>query len=231
MAPVATGCRIQRARPPAQLTRTLMNEQESITPTEINLHKKSRLLEVAFSDGLRFNYPCEYLRVFSPASTGKALTVPVHGKEQVDIASIEPQGTSLLQLAFDDGYSGAYSWKTLHELGVNYEQNWKVYLRKLEDSGLQRSEGRPGDANSRVIVKLLYFIQLAKLTGRDEEEVEIPPSVVNVETLLAWLRKRRDEWHDAFADDKVQVTVNKHFAEPYTLIEHGDEVAIVPAPE
>ena len=26
-----------------------------ITPTVINLHKKSRVLEVAFSDGLRFN--------------------------------------------------------------------------------------------------------------------------------------------------------------------------------
>ncbi len=38
-------------------------------------------------------------------------------------------------------------------------------------------------------------------------------------------------WKAAFAGDKVQVTVNKHFAEPYTLVEHGDEVAIVPRPE
>jgi molybdopterin converting factor small subunit len=35
---------------------------------------------------------------------------------------------------------------------------------------------------------------------------------------------------ESFADDKVQVTVNRQFAEPYTLIEHGDEVAIVPKP-
>ncbi len=36
-----------------------------VTPTAIIQHKKSRLLEIAFSDGLRFNYPCEYLRVFA----------------------------------------------------------------------------------------------------------------------------------------------------------------------
>ena len=69
------------------------------------------------------------------------------------------------------------------------------------------------------------------MTGRDEEDVEIPESVTDVETLLAWLRTRRDAWREPFADDKVQVTVNKHFAESYTLLEHGDEVAIVPRPE
>ena len=209
-----------------------MTEHESlIIPTEINLHKKSRLLEVAFSDGSRFDYPCEYLRVFSPASTGQALDAPVYGKERVDIANIEPQGTSLLQLDFDDGYTGSYSWNTLHELGVNYEQNWQAYLQKLKDNDLKRGEGGAAGADGKVTIKLLYFIQLAKVTGRDEEDVEIPESVTNVETLLAWLRKRRDEWSDAFADDKVQVTVNKHFSEPYTLVEHGDEVAIVPLPE
>jgi molybdopterin converting factor small subunit len=78
---------------------------------------------------------------------------------------------------------------------------------------------------------VLYFIQLAQLTGRDEEEVAIPDAVTNVETLLAWLCSRRPEWQEAFTPDKVQVTVNRHFAEPFTLIEHGDEVALVPRPQ
>jgi len=209
-----------------------MTEHESlISPTEINLHKKSRLLEIVFSDGSRFNYPCEYLRVFSPASLGQVLDAPVCGKEMVDIASIEPQGTSLLQLKFDDGCTGSYSWKTLLELGVNYDRNWQAYLQKLKDNDLKRGEGWAAGADGRVTIKLLYFIQLANVTGRNEEDVEIPESVTNVETLLAWLRKRRDTWKEPFADDKVQVTVNKHFAELYTLVEHGDEVAIVPRPE
>jgi len=199
-----------------------------ITPTVINLHKKSRLLEIAFSDGLRFNYPCEYLRVFATESGVQPLDKPVHDKQRVDISSIEPQGTSLLKLDFDDGYSGSYSWSTLHKMGENYDLNWKAYLQRIKDNNLQRGEGRAAGSDSKVTIKLLYFIQLAKLTGKDEEDVAIPESVTNVETLLAWLRKRSADWKDVFADDKVQVTVNKHFAEPYTLVEHGDEVAIVP---
>ena len=107
-----------------------MTEHESlIIPTEINLHKKSRLLEVAYSDGSHFNYSFEYLRVFSPASMGQALDAPVYGKERVNIGNIEPQGTSLLQMDFDDGYTGSYSWNTLHELGGSYERNWQFNYR------------------------------------------------------------------------------------------------------
>jgi DUF971 family protein len=87
-----------------------------IAPTEINLHQKSRLLEIAFSDGLRFNYPCEYLRVFATESGVQPLDKPVHDKQRVGISSIEPRGTSLLKLDFDDGYSGSYSWSTLHKM-------------------------------------------------------------------------------------------------------------------
>ena len=200
----------------------------SITPTGISLHKKSRLLEISFSDSARFMYPCEYLRVFSPASTGEGLSKPVHGKERVELTHIEPQGTALLQLEFDDGYSGSYSWDALHDLGEKYEQNWQGYLQQLAQHGLPHGAGGAVDADGKVVVKLLYFIQLAKLTGRDEEDVELPDSVTNVETLLAWLRSRRAGWDEAFAVDKVQVTVNKHFAETFTLLEHGDEVALVP---
>jgi len=164
-----------------------MTEHELlITPTEINLHKKSRLLEIVFSDFSRFNYSCEYLRVYSPASMEQALDAPIYGKKMVDIASIKQQGTSLLQLEFDGGYTGSYSWNTLHEPGVNYDRNWQAYLQKLKDNDLKRGEGRAAGADGKVIIKLLYFIQLASVTGRDEEDVEIPESVTNVESLLAW---------------------------------------------
>ena len=199
------------------------------TPTGINLNRKSRLLDVSFAVGARFMFPCEYLRVFCPADSGAGR--PVHGKERVEITSIEAQGTAALQLEFDDGCSGSYSWDTLHELGTNYEQNWQDYLQQLGQHDLQRNAGRAAGADGRVVVRLLYFIQLAKLAGRDEEEVALPESVTTVETLLAWLRSRREDWNEAFADDRVQVTVNKHFAEPFTLLEHGDEVALVPRPQ
>ncbi len=204
-------------------------ENSHISPTEINLHQKSRLLEIAFSDGFRFNYPCEYLRVFSTAAEVKVMTKPVHGKQRVNISMLDPQGTYALKIAFDDGHdTGIYSWGTLYELGKNYESNWQGYLSRLEQHGLSRGDARVTDATGKVTIKLLYFIELAKISGKNEEEVVIPESVTNVETLLNWMRKRGERWKESFAANRLQVTVNKQFSEPYTLIEHGDEVAFVP---
>ncbi len=210
-----------------------MSESESnhASPTEINLHQKSRLLEIAYSNGFRFNYPCEYLRVFSTAAEVKVMNKPVHGKQQVNISLLDPQGTYALKISFDDGHdTGIYSWATLYELGKNYEANWQNYLSRLEQHGLSRGDARITDKEGKVIIKLLYFIELARISGKDEEDVTVPESVTNVETLLVWVRKRGERWQEAFADNRLQVTVNKQFSEPYTLVEHGDEVAFVPRP-
>ncbi len=206
-------------------------EKNPISPTEIKLHQKSRILEIAYSDGFRFNYPCEYLRVFSTAAEVKVMDKPVHGKEMVNISLLDPQGSYALRISFDDGHdTGIYSWPTLYELGKNYQSNWDEYLARLEKFDLTRGEGRHTDQQGKVKVKLLYFIQLAKISGKDEEEVELPDSVTNVETLLAWMRKRGSRWAEPFEDNRLQVTVNKQFSEPYTLVEHGDEIAFVPRP-
>ena len=209
-----------------------VTEANHISPTEINLHQKSRLLEIAYSDGFRFQYPCEYLRVFSTAAEVKVMEKPVHGKQMVNISMLDPQGTYALKITFDDGHdTGIFSWTTLHELGKNYEANWKNYLERLEKHDLSRGDARVTDKEGKVVIKLLYFIELAGISGKDEEEVVVPESVTNVETLLAWMRKRGERWQEAFADNRLQVTVNKQFSEPYTLIEHGDEVAFVPRPK
>lgn len=204
-------------------------ETPHIMPTEILLHQKSRLLEIAYSDGFRFKYPAEYLRVFSTSAEVKVQEKPVHGKEMVNIDKIEPQGTYALRLFFNDDHdTGIFSWGTLHELGINYEKNWQTYLAKLKQQNLKRGEGRALGTDGKASIKLLYFVHLAKVSGKDEEEVVLPDSVTNVETLLAWLRKKGPTWEETLADDRVQVTVNRQFSEPYTLIEHGDEVALVP---
>ena len=207
-------------------------DNNHINPTEINLHQKSRLLEIAYSDGFRFKYPCEYLRVFSPAAEVKVMNKPVHGKQRVNISMLDPQGTYALKITFDDGHdTGIYSWGTLYELGKNYETNWQGYLKRLEQHGLSRGDARVTDATGKVTIKLLYFIELAKISGKNEEEVDVPESVTNVETLLNWMRKRGERWQEPFEANRLQVTVNKQFSEPYTLIEHGDEVAFVPRPK
>lgn len=113
------------------------------TPTELNLHQKSRTLEVAFSDGSRFNLPCEYLRVYSPSAEvqghGPGQGTLQVGKEDVNIVKIEPVGNYAVCLHFDDEHNtGIYAWNTLYDLGRNYEQYWQDYLDALEAAGHKR---------------------------------------------------------------------------------------------
>ncbi len=120
----------------------------SIRPTDIKLHQKSRVLEIAFDDGSHFNLPCEYLRVYSPSAEvrghGPGQEVLQVGKENVNITHIEPVGTYAVSLFFDDGHNtGIYSWDWLHHLGKNQESLWKQYLERLEKAGHQRKVPKP----------------------------------------------------------------------------------------
>jgi DUF971 family protein len=112
-------------------------------PTEITLHQRSRLLELAFDDGRRFELPCEYLRVFSPSAEvrghGPGQEVLQVGKSEVGIAAVEPVGVYAVKLAFTDGHdTGIYSWDYLYDLGVKQESNWKTYLARLAQAGKGR---------------------------------------------------------------------------------------------
>lgn len=115
----------------------------SIKPTDIKLHRTSRILEVSFEDGKTFSLPCEYLRVYSPSAEvrghGPGQEVLQVGKERVNIERIEPTGNYAVTLAFDDGHdSGIYSWETLYDLGTNQEKYWTDYLARLEAAGHKR---------------------------------------------------------------------------------------------
>ncbi len=117
--------------------------KDTPNPTEINLHQKSRVLEVAFDDGSRFNLPCEYLRVYSPSAEvrghGPGQGTLQVGKESVNIVKIEPVGNYAVCLHFDDEHNtGIYAWETLYDLGKNYEQYWAEYLQALKDAGRER---------------------------------------------------------------------------------------------
>jgi DUF971 family protein len=114
-------------------------------PTELNLHQRSKTLEIAFADGSRFNLPCEYLRVYSPSAEvrghGPGEGVLQVGKEDVNIVTIEPVGNYAVCLHFDDEHNtGIYSWETLYDLGVHYDQYWADYLEALEKAGYKRRE-------------------------------------------------------------------------------------------
>jgi len=111
-------------------------------PTEIKLHRRSRVLELTFDDGQRFELPCELLRVRSPSAEvqghGGEWVVPT-GKESVNVTRIEPVGQYAVRLTFDDGHNtGLYAWDYLHDLGAQRERYWTEYLAALENLGYVR---------------------------------------------------------------------------------------------
>ena len=112
-------------------------------PTEISLHKLSRILELSFEDGSSFKLPIEYLRVYSPSAEvqghGPGQEVLQIGKQDVNIDRIEPMGHYAIKLAFDDNHdTGIYSWTYLYELGTTYDEKWQQYLDRLEAAGHTR---------------------------------------------------------------------------------------------
>ncbi len=112
-------------------------------PTEIKLHQKSRILEVAFANGRHFELSYELLRVYSPSAEvrghGPGQETLQAGKRDVEIAQFEPVGAYAVKPTFSDGHdSGLYSWDYLYWLGENREQLWQDYLDRLAAAGASR---------------------------------------------------------------------------------------------
>jgi len=112
-------------------------------PTEIKLHQKSRVMEIAFADGRSFRLPYEFLRVHSPSAEvrghGPGQEVLQTGKRLVEIRALEPVGSYAVQPSFSDSHAtGIYSWQYLHHLGENQDRLWAEYLEKLEKAGGSR---------------------------------------------------------------------------------------------
>jgi len=112
-------------------------------PTEIKLHRKSRTLEIGFSDQQRYVLSFEFLRVHSPSAEvrghGPGEETLQTGKRGVNITGLEPTGNYAIKISFDDGHdSGIYSWEYLRHLGENEADLWETYLAKLHAGGETR---------------------------------------------------------------------------------------------
>jgi DUF971 family protein len=118
-------------------------ERDTPIPTEIKLHKKSRVLELIYPEGERFELDFEFLRVFTPSAEarghGPGQETLQTGKRQVDIDDLQAVGTYALRPIFSDGHdSGLYSWDLLYNLGQHREELWQEYLKQIESQGLSR---------------------------------------------------------------------------------------------
>ncbi len=122
----------------------------SSDPSQILIRKKSRQLELLYSDHEPFLLSFEYLRINSPSAEVRGHNLKERqlqsGKKNVGISKINRVGNYAIQIVFDDGHdSGIYSWEYLKYLCVNKEDLWSKYLKNLSESGLSR------DPNEQVL--------------------------------------------------------------------------------
>ncbi|MGZ8289461.1 MAG: gamma-butyrobetaine hydroxylase-like domain-containing protein [Telluria sp.] len=123
-----------------------------MTPTELTVRQKSRVLEIAFEDGSAFSLPFEYLRVYSPSAEvrghGVGQEVLQLGKRDVQVTALDPVGNYAVKPTFSDGHdSGLFTWDYLHQLGSEQEALWADYMKRLNAAGFEGDSGRePGAA-------------------------------------------------------------------------------------
>lgn len=128
-------------------------------PTELTVHQKSRLFEVAFDDGRAFSIPFELMRVYSPSAEVKGHgpgqeTLQV-GKREVGISGVEPVGNYAVKPLFTDGHdSGIFTWDYLYKLGSEHAALWQDYLDRLHAAGFEGDSGRePGTVLPGALVR------------------------------------------------------------------------------
>jgi DUF971 family protein len=112
-------------------------------PSGVQLHTRSRELELSYPGGESYRLPCEYLRVYSPSAEvkghGPGQEILQTGKQNVTISAIRPVGNYALQLVFDDSHdSGLYAWDYLYQLCRERESLWQDYLERLRAAGASR---------------------------------------------------------------------------------------------
>ncbi len=112
-------------------------------PTSITAHQQSRVLEVSFGDGARFEIPFELMRVYSPSAEvqghGPGQEVLQTGKREVGLLGLAPVGNYAVQPQFSDGHdTGIYSWDYLYFLGSQQDVLWRRYEARLLAAGMSR---------------------------------------------------------------------------------------------
>jgi molybdopterin synthase sulfur carrier subunit len=78
------------------------------------------------------------------------------------------------------------------------------------------------------MVKILFFGDLVESLGMASDEIVLPADVTDVERLLFVLAKRGEMWKKMLlGNPKLNITINKQFAEKSSPVRDGDEIALV----
>jgi len=78
-------------------------------------------------------------------------------------------------------------------------------------------------------MRLVYFAWVRERIGKPQEEVDLPADVRTVADLLAWLRKRGEEYEHALQHPKViRVAIDQEHVEHGEAIAGAREIALFP---
>jgi molybdopterin synthase sulfur carrier subunit len=79
------------------------------------------------------------------------------------------------------------------------------------------------------MITLRYFARLKEALGCAQEQAELPHTVNDVASLMAWLRLRGGVWENELVSGKaLRVAVNQTMARMDAVVKDGDEIAIFP---
>ena len=77
-------------------------------------------------------------------------------------------------------------------------------------------------------IKVLYFAWMVQKMRKETDELGVPSRVADVDSLLAWLGRRKPGAGPLFDKERIRVTLNKQFTEGFSKLHDGDEVGLVP---
>lgn len=78
------------------------------------------------------------------------------------------------------------------------------------------------------MIKILYFGSLVDAFDRASDEIDLPPQVQDIQSLMFFLSLRGEVWARYLRDNPgLKITVNRQFAEGGTDVKDGDEIAFV----
>ena len=107
----------------------------NVTPISIQKINNGKNLLIIFDDKSSYIISSELLRVDSPSADIQGHGGPkkiVRNKSEVLIEQIESIGNYAIRIIFSDNHcSGIYSWKLLHDFGINHDKYLKEYYKSL----------------------------------------------------------------------------------------------------
>lgn len=127
---------------------------QAVHPVAINARTTSRLLEIEFDNGKRFDISFELMRVYSPSAEvrghGEGQETLQTGKRMVSVTGIEPVGNYAIKPLFSDDHStGIFTWAYLYWLGEHQAALWQDYSARLQAAGFAGESGRDAQAQSK----------------------------------------------------------------------------------